>query len=91
MTLVFEYEHAYGRIEPARDSWAKFLAGVARCGRFTARQLYFAVMGPSFALSSLSSENAGETLQMRQQLSAAAFGTPQVREPQRLIIGPDEA
>lgn len=84
MDLVFEYEAAYGRIHPREDSWAKFLAGVQRTARFTARQLYAAIVGPSFALSSLSGEGAGARMQAHSLLEDAAFG---YHRP--LIVGPD--
>lgn len=84
MDLVFEYEHAYGRLHPHEDSWAKFLAGVSRTARFTARELYAAIAGPTFALSGLSSEGMSERVQVQHALETAAFGyhTP-------LIVGPD--
>jgi len=84
MDLVFEYEHAYGRLHPHEDSWAKFLAGVARTARFTAREIYAAIIGPSFALSGLSSEGMSERMQVQVMLERSAFGyaTP-------LIVGPD--
>ena len=86
MDLVFEYENAYGELDPKRHSWAKFLAGVQRTARFSARQLYAAIVGPSFALSSLSGEGAGARLQAHAMLEDAAWGT---RTP--LIVGPDAA
>ena len=88
MQLVFEYQHAYGRLEPRADSWPKFLAGVALTARFTARQLYAAIAGPTFALAGLSSEGMGERMQVHHQLQVAAFG-PTRHQP--LILGPDGA
>jgi len=84
MDLVFEYEHAYGEIDPRRHSWAKFLAGVARTARFSARELYAAIVGPSFALSSLSSEGVAGRMQVHHLLEETAWGrhTP-------LIVGPN--
>lgn len=73
MDLVFEYEAAFGPVEGI--PWAKFLAGVERTGRFTARQLYAAIVGPTFALSSLSSDGVGERMQVQAVLEDAAFGT----------------
>jgi len=84
MDLVFEYEHAYGAIVPERTSWPKFLAGISRTARFTARQIYAAIVGPSFALSSLSGEGAGERMQAKAMLEEQAFG-----RRQSLIVGPD--
>jgi hypothetical protein len=84
MDLVFEYEHAYGPLDERRVSWAKFLAGIARTARFTAREIYAAIIGPSFALSSLGSEGMSERAQVQTMLERTAFGyaTP-------LIVGPD--
>jgi len=84
MDLVFEYEHAYGRLHPHEDGWAKFLAGVARTARFTAREIYAAIVGPSFALAGLSSEGMGERMQVQHALETEAFN---YRTP--LIVGPD--
>jgi len=77
MDLVWEFEACYGRLDPARDSWPKFLSGVRRTARFTARELYAAIVGPSFALSALSSEGAGERMQVKALLEDAAFGRRQ--------------
>lgn len=92
MDLVFEYEHAFGPLDPQRHSWAKFIAGVVRTARFTARQLYAAIAGPSFALAGLSPEGAGERLQVEQFLRRTAFGPflePSPAPARRLIVGPD--
>lgn len=74
MDLVWEYQHAFGRLDPRTDSWAKFLSGVHHTARFTARQIYAAIVGPSFALSSLSSEGAGDRMMLSHRLEQEAFG-----------------
>jgi len=90
MDLVFDYEATFGPVDTI--SWAKFLAGVAATARFTARQLYAAIVGPSFALSGLmGEEHAGERLQVHDALRQAAFGTIRAAAPKSLIIGPGEA
>jgi len=75
MDIVWEYAAAYGGPPRASDSWALFCAGAVRCTRFTARQLYHAMMGPSFALAGLSSEGAGSRTLMTEELSRLAFGS----------------
>jgi hypothetical protein len=89
MDQVFEYEATYGPLHPREDSWAKFLAGVQRTARFTARQLYAAIAGPTFALAGLSSEGAGSRMQVEHVLRETAFG-PLLQPPApSLIVGPD--
>ena len=90
MDLVWEFRAVYGPLDPERDSWAAFLSGVAATARFTARQLYAAIVGPSFALAGLSGDGAGDRHQLHETLRAAAF--PMSAQPmRRLIVGPDEA
>jgi hypothetical protein len=92
MDLVWEFEAAYGRLDPHRDSWPRFLSGVARTARFTARQLYAAIAGPSFALSALSTEGASERLQVQMMLERTAFGEKAAPAPaltRSRILGPD--
>lgn len=75
MDLVLEYAARYGGPPRPTDSWALFIQGVRRCARFTARDLYQSLMGPSYAIAGLSSEGVGERQVMRTQLQNLAFGT----------------
>lgn len=74
MDLVFEYAARYGGPPRPTDSWQLFVAGVRRCGRFSARELHRAITGPDFALASLSPEGAGERQLVRTELERVAFG-----------------
>jgi len=91
MDLVWEYEATFGPVDDI--SWPKFLAGVVATARFTARQLYAAIVGPSFALAGLTGdESVGERMQVHDHLRQVAFGIVRASaEPKRLIVGLDEA